>query len=343
VIPSGDSKSPFVIATITRGRRTPACITRVHDIGPLKIGTRPTRSISRIHSGLNNAIELLTSCYISSSSDTANLYFSMSSCVILGASNITGILWVTARHIFAPRSQPMKSNLQIVPRVQHKAPEETAADRIAGILAERGELQAEIDRLRSAQARLQAPIDHEAAVRACYGEIADSEAQDVKEWAQNGQGEPPAPRTADRQALDRRLAQASQAADAARTAAADLGSQIQAKSVLLGAFAPRIEAEILAFIDQQSKQVIADLAEASTMQRRLLADAMAICDIGFNLGHAANNRQEGTGRQAFTWAAEFSDVLRANRPREPADSERGEAVTALRQTILDMTKGIVTP
>jgi hypothetical protein len=237
----------------------------------------------------------------------------------------------------------MSPALQIVPAHQHPEPVETAADRISALHGQRDAILNRIQRLETAMARLQTPVDDEAALRAEFGAIAAREAADAKEWAQSGDGEPPLPRKVEREELARHLEEVTQLADAARAAAAELGASIHAAHQELKSFVPLISAEVLDFLQEMGGPALDEVREAADQHRAALAAALAIADAAFDLGRVEFARTDGGTRDMLVWAALYSDQIRDMAPRAPGDAERRDASGALRQTILDMTKGIVTP
>jgi hypothetical protein len=234
----------------------------------------------------------------------------------------------------------MSAALQIVPAHQQPEPVETAADRIAALHGQRDAILNRIQRLETAMARLQTPIDDEAALRAEFGAIAAREAADAKAWAQSGDGEPPLPRKVEREELARHLQEVSQLADASRAAAAELGASIHAEHQALKAFVPMISREVVIVLQEMADPALEELEAAAERHRAALAKAMALSSVAFDIGRQEFNRENGT-RDALAWAGVFADQMRSHEPRGPDDQARVDAYRALNQRIADLTKGVV--
>ena len=121
---------------------------------------------------------------------------------------------------------------------------EPAQHRLAALLSEARDLAAEYGRLAEQRARLEAFGEEEAAIFAEIGEIGRREVAEVREWAANPIGEPPAPHSKDRAALATKLARAQARADAGKIAVGELDAKQREIHARQLALEPQIVAEI---------------------------------------------------------------------------------------------------
>ena len=144
-------------------------------------------------------------------------------------------------------------------------------DRLAGLLSEASALRDEFQRLAEQRTRLETFGEEESVIFAEIGEIGRREVAEVREWASNPIGEPPAPHSKDRAALATKLARAQARADAGKIAIGELDAkqrEIHAKQLALepqivGEVCDRLEAEYSAGLALLNDQLRAARQQAA--------------------------------------------------------------------------------
>jgi chromosome segregation ATPase len=192
-----------------------------------------------------------------------------------------------------------------------------ARQRLAEMIEARDEIAAKIESLQAALTRL---ASQQAAEGPLVGELAaldSAEAAKMNEWARSGEGDAPLPDVAKREALNRKLADARAAAEAARRAESGLQAEVARESAKLPSIARAMDLAVADILFEEAEPLIADFLEANRAVAAKASRIEVLRDVVIGMAHAAGDLEQG--RPFFTALEAFDGRLQKVSGRQPPD------------------------